>query len=64
MLDQFIEDINKKSSITFGDNSKGKVLGYGKVAISKDLCLETVMLVEHLGYNFCLLYTSPSPRDS
>ncbi|KAK1600818.1 hypothetical protein QYE76_019018 [Lolium multiflorum] len=25
--DQFIEDINKKSSITFGDNSKGKVLG-------------------------------------
>ncbi|KAK1598821.1 hypothetical protein QYE76_017052, partial [Lolium multiflorum] len=40
VLDQFIEDINKKSSITFGDNSKGKVLGYGKVAISKDLCLE------------------------
>ncbi|KAK1687097.1 hypothetical protein QYE76_047945 [Lolium multiflorum] len=27
VLDQFIEDINKKSSITFGDNSKGKVLG-------------------------------------
>ncbi|KAK1678726.1 hypothetical protein QYE76_039574 [Lolium multiflorum] len=24
VLDQFIEDINKKSSITFGDNSKGK----------------------------------------
>ncbi|KAK1566026.1 hypothetical protein QYE76_037644 [Lolium multiflorum] len=41
VLEQFIEDINKKSSITFGDNSKGKVLGYGKVAISKDLCLET-----------------------
>ena len=49
MLDQFIEDVNKSSSITFGDNSKGKVLGYGKVAISKDLCLETVMLVESLG---------------
>ena len=56
MLDQFIEDINKKSSITFGDNSKGKVLGYGKVAISKDLCLETVMLVEHLGYNLLSIY--------
>ncbi|KAK1626565.1 hypothetical protein QYE76_000880 [Lolium multiflorum] len=56
VLDQFIEDINKKSSITFGDNSKGKVLGYGKVAISKDLCLETVMLVEHLGYNLLSIY--------
>ncbi|KAK1604290.1 hypothetical protein QYE76_027963, partial [Lolium multiflorum] len=56
VLDQFIEDINKKSSITFGDNSKGKVLGYGKVAISKDLCLETVMLVESLGYNLLSIY--------
>ncbi|KAK1684352.1 hypothetical protein QYE76_045200 [Lolium multiflorum] len=56
VLDQFIEDMNKKSSITFGDNSKGKVLGYGKVAISKDLCLETVMLVEHLGYNLLSIY--------
>ncbi|KAK1645576.1 hypothetical protein QYE76_063381, partial [Lolium multiflorum] len=56
VLDQFIEDINKKSSITFGDNSKGKVLGYGKVEISKDLCLETVMLVEYLGYNLLSIY--------
>jgi hypothetical protein len=50
-LDQFIEDVNSTSSITFGDNSKGKVLGYGKVVVSKDLSLETVMLVETLGYN-------------
>ena len=56
VLDQFIEDVKKMSSITFGDNSKGKVLGYGKVAISKDLCLETVMLVESLGYNFLSIY--------
>ncbi|KAK1642256.1 hypothetical protein QYE76_060061 [Lolium multiflorum] len=27
VLDQFVEDVNKTSSITFGDNSKGKVLG-------------------------------------
>ena len=27
MLDQFIEDVNRTSYITFGDNSKGKVLG-------------------------------------
>ncbi|KAK1594663.1 hypothetical protein QYE76_008235 [Lolium multiflorum] len=56
VLDQFIEDINKKSSITFSDNSKGKVLRYGKVAISKDLCLETVMLVESLGYKLLSIY--------
>ena len=56
LLDQFIEDVNKSSSITFGDKSKGKVLGYGKVEISKDLCLETVMLVESLGYNLLSIY--------
>ena len=48
MLDQFIEDVNRKSSITFGDNSQGKVLGYGKVAITKDLSLENVLLVKSL----------------
>ena len=50
-LDQFIHDVNSTSSITFGDNSKGKVLGYGKLVISKVLTLETVLLVENLGYN-------------
>ena len=56
MLDQFIEYVNSSSSITFGDNSKGKVLGYGKLVISKDLSLETVMLVETLGYNLLSIY--------
>ena len=51
LLDQFIEDVNRTSYITFGDNSKGKVLGYGKVAITKGMSLENVMLVESLGYN-------------
>src|SRR4051812_35288799 len=50
-LDQFIHDVNSTSSITFGDNSKGKVLGYGKLVISKVLTLETVLHVENLGYN-------------
>ena len=44
VLDQFIEDVNKTSSITFGDNSKGKVLGYGKVEISKDLLSPLVII--------------------
>src|SRR4051812_676420 len=37
--------------ITFGDNNKGKDLGLGKVAISKDKHIDKVMLVQSLGYN-------------
>src|SRR6266566_3010911 len=37
--------------VTIGDNSKGKVLGLGKVAISNDSSIQNVMLVESLGYN-------------
>jgi len=37
--------------ITFGDNNKGKVLGLGKVAISKDKHIDKVMLVKSLGFN-------------
>src|SRR3954471_7532295 len=37
--------------ITFSDNNKGKVVGLGKVAISKDKHINKVMLVQSLGYN-------------
>src|SRR3954468_22128470 len=37
--------------ITFGDNKKGKVIGLGKVSISKDKHIDKVMLVQSLGYN-------------
>src|SRR3954469_19698964 len=37
--------------ITFGDNNKGKVIGLGKVAISKDKHIDKVILVQTLGYN-------------
>jgi hypothetical protein len=50
VLEKFIEDVNSTQCILFGDNSKGKVLGRGKLAISKDLSLENVMLVDTLGY--------------
>ncbi|KAK1694077.1 hypothetical protein QYE76_010774 [Lolium multiflorum] len=46
----------KKEKPAQEKNKKGKVLGYGKVAISKDLCLETAMLVESLGYNLLSIY--------
>ena len=39
-----------KSHITF-DTGKSKVLGLGRVAISKDQHMDKVMLVESLGFN-------------
>ena len=50
----FTKDKPTESSqkyITFGDNNKGKVIGLGKVAISKDKHIDKVMLVQSLGYN-------------
>ena len=39
------------STVTFGDRSKSKVTGLGKVVVAKDVTLVNVMLVENLGYN-------------
>jgi hypothetical protein len=45
---------NEFESITFGDNnSKGKVKGLGRIAISNDMSISNVLLVESL--NFILL---------
>jgi hypothetical protein len=38
-------------SITFGDNGKGKVKGLGKIAISNDLNISNVLLLESLNFN-------------
>ena len=38
-------------SIIFGDNSKGKVKGLGRIAISNDLSISNVLLVENLNFN-------------
>jgi transposase InsO family protein len=38
-------------AITFGDNSKGKVEGLGKIAISNDMSISNVLLVESLNFN-------------
>ena len=35
----------------FGDNSKGKVVGLGKVAITKDLSISNVFLIESVSFN-------------
>ena len=38
-------------SIIFGDNGKGKVKGLGKIAISNDLSISNVLIVESLNFN-------------
>jgi hypothetical protein len=56
-------------SITFGDNSQGKVLGHGKIAITIEHSIYKVLLVESLDYNllsvsqlcemgYCCLFTN------
>ena len=42
---------NDIESITFGDNGKGKVKGLGKIAISNDMSISNVLLVESLNFN-------------
>ena len=48
---EFVDSLKASSNISFGDNSKGKVLGLGKVVISNDSSLSNVMLVQSLHYN-------------
>jgi len=50
LMDSTLRPSNK-SHITFSDTGKSKVLGLGRVAISKDQHMDKVMLVESLGYN-------------
>jgi hypothetical protein len=40
-----------KETIVFGDNSKGDVIGLGKIALSNDNSISNVYLVKILGYN-------------
>ena len=44
-------DSNGIDSITFGDNGKGNVKGLGKIAISNELSISNVLLVESLNFN-------------
>jgi hypothetical protein len=37
--------------VTYGDSSRSKVLGLGKVVVSHNVSVEDVMLVESLSYN-------------
>jgi transposase InsO family protein len=51
MFTSFEENDCSSDTITFGDNSEGKVLGYDKIAITTDHSISKVLLVESLDYN-------------
>jgi hypothetical protein len=51
MFTSLDENVDGQDKITFGDNSKGKVQGLGKVAISNDLSISNVLLVVSLSFN-------------
>ena len=46
-----LEDPGDNEQVTFGDNSKGKVIGLGKIAISNDLSISNVLFVKSLSFN-------------
>ena len=41
----------ESGQVTFGENSKGKIIGSGKVGKNLYSCIDDVMLVEGLSYN-------------
>ena len=45
------EEVDGQERITFGNNSKGKVKGLGKVAISNDHSISNVLYVASLSFN-------------
>jgi hypothetical protein len=51
MYTSFEENDCPSDTIMFGDNSEGKVLGYGKIAITTDHSISKVLLVDSLDYN-------------
>jgi hypothetical protein len=51
LFDYYKDDPNSTSNILYGNNERGKVLGFSKVVIAKDITLETILIVETLGYN-------------
>jgi hypothetical protein len=56
MFTSFEKNDTSSDSITFGDNSQGKVLGHGKIAITTEYSISKVLPVESLDYN--LLFVS------
>ena len=69
MFTSLDEEVDGQEKITFRDNSKGKVKGLGKVAISNDHSISNMLYVASLSFNLlsvgnCVILASNaySPR--
>jgi hypothetical protein len=51
MFTSFENNECESDCITFGDNSRGQVLGFGKIAITTEHSISKVLLVKLLDYN-------------
>jgi hypothetical protein len=51
MFTSFKKNECESDCITFGDNSQGQVLGFGKIAITTEHSISKVLLIESLDYN-------------
>ena len=51
MFSSYIPSTDANENIVFGDNSKGDVIGLGKVAITLDHSISNVLHVDSLSYN-------------
>ena len=51
MFTSLDEEVDGQERITFGDNSKGKVKGLGKVTISNDHSISNMLYVASLSFN-------------
>jgi hypothetical protein len=52
MFTSFEKNKCESDCITFGNNSQGQVLGFGKIDITIEHSISKVLLIESLGYNF------------
>ena len=62
MFTSLNEEVDGQERITFGDNSKGKVQGSRKVAISNDHSISNVLYVASLSFNLLSVGQSSSRR--
>jgi len=51
MFDSINDNVSGIDSIKFGNGKKGKVIGNGKIAISNDMSISNVLLVQSLDFN-------------
>jgi hypothetical protein len=51
MFTSFEKNECESDYITFGDNSQGHVLGFGKIAVTTEHSIFKLLFVKSLGYN-------------